>query len=262
MNIGKMLSKTEKLITDNSPLILTAVGVAGTVATGVLAAKAAFKAAEAIVNETERVNIENGVEEVAEYEPLERKEIVKLTWLYFLPPVGIAAGTVGAIIMSNRISTRRAAALAAAYVAGEKSWEEYKEKVKQHLGVAKEEKVSAEVSQDRVNSTPPSATGIIHTGNGNDLFCDGFSGRYFYSSLEAVKKAENSINKQIHASDYASLSNYYSALGLRPTQMSDDFGWTSDTKWLEVDYSTTTTADERVACHYLKYSVLPMRDFR
>ena len=262
MNIARSFARFEKLVTDNSPVILTAVGVVGVVATGVLAAKGAFKASEIVLEETERDNIENGLVDIGIWEPLDRKETVKLTWLCYAPAVGVGVLSITAIVLANRISTRRAAALAAAYMATEKAHDEYKDKMREVFGVNKEEKAVNDLTQADVDRNPPRADGIIHTGFGDVLFRDGWSGRYFYSSMEAVKKAENSVNKTIHANDYVSLTQYYTALNISSTTASDDFGWTSYTKWLEVDYNTTTTEDGRVACHVLKYAVVPMRDFR
>ena len=45
MNIKKIVAYTTKLLNDNSPVILTALGVTGTITTAYLAVKATFKAA-------------------------------------------------------------------------------------------------------------------------------------------------------------------------------------------------------------------------
>jgi len=48
MDIGAIVSRARKAAADNTPTILTAIGVTGTIATAILASKASFKAAEVL----------------------------------------------------------------------------------------------------------------------------------------------------------------------------------------------------------------------
>ena len=54
MNFSNLHRKTQRVVSDNAASILTGIGVVGTVATGVLTAKASFKAA-AIIREREAI---------------------------------------------------------------------------------------------------------------------------------------------------------------------------------------------------------------
>ena len=145
---------------------------------------------------------------------------------------------IAAIIGANRIGARRAAAVTAAYAITERAYEEYKHKVVEHIGETKEKKIRDEIAQDRVERNPLGSQEPITTGGGRDLCYDVWNGRYFYSSMESIKQAQNKINYRINHSFYASLSDFYDALGLDRTAMSDDLGW-GGTDQLELNFATT-----------------------
>lgn len=242
MSLSQVAKKFEKLLTDNSPVLLTSVGVAGTIATAVLTGKASFEAAQ-ILNETE---------------PLEPKEKVELVWKLYIPPVIVGAGTVSAIVLANRIGTRRAAAMAAAYTISEKAYAEYREKVVEKLGEAKEQEVRDEIAQQRVNANPPNNEVII-VDNGDVLFLESYTGRYFKSSMETVKKALNDTNYQMYSDMYASLGDFQQRIGLPRTSLSEEVGWTVEDK-IEIEFSATLTEDQR-PCIVMNYVVAPVRGY-
>lgn len=252
MTLSSIASRATKLITDNSPAILTAIGVTGTVTTAYLAGKASFKAAEIIADaENESYGINN--------RPLEPKEKVELVWRLYIPSIGVGISTVMCIIGANRIGTRRAAAMAAAYTLSEKALDEYKEKVVETIGKNKEQRIRDEIAQDRVNSNPPSSSGVIVTSGGDVLCYDMFSARYFQSSMETLKKAQNDLNYKILNDFYASLTDFYDLIGLSRTGLSDDLGWNSD-KLLELRFSTIMSEDQR-PCIAIDFNVSPVRDY-
>jgi len=79
------------------------------------------------------------------------------------------------------------------------------------------------------------------------------------SSVEAIKKAENTINYEIVHHMYASLSQFYEEIGLAPTRHSDEIGWNTN-NLLEVVFSATMSDDER-PCMVLDYTVGPTQDY-
>lgn len=252
MNFSSLLEKGQTVITENSTAILTAAGVAGTVATAVLTGRASFKAAEII--ETTYELDENGKRIFQT-----RSDKVKLVWPQFIPPVAMGATTIASIIFANRISTKRAAALAAAYGISDKAFQEYKEKVVQYIGEKKETTMRDEIAQDKVNSNPPDTRSIIIAGTGDVLFYDGPTGRYFTSNMETIKQAENKVNHELVHHMYASLSLFYDAIGLPPTSYSDDVGWNNE-NLLEMEYSTTISEDNR-PCIVIDFKVAPVTGY-
>lgn len=248
MTFREIANKIEKLTTDHSQMILTVVGVAGTVSTAFLTGNGAFKAAEII-----RRDRETGA---GEYEPTTLNNL-KLTWKCYVPAVSSGAVTVGAIIAANRIGTRRAAAMAAAYTLSDKSFAEYKEKVKKELGLKKEEAIRDDIQQDRVNTNPPPTNLYV---SGSEQICfDPLSGRYFTSTMEDLKAGMNAVNYTINQEGYASLSDFYDNIGLDRNELSEELGWNQG-KLLEIHFTTVMTPDQKPAIA-LEYRVMPVRNY-
>lgn len=253
MNIRDIFKNTGKYLTDNSPAVLTGVGVAGTVATAVLTGRATIQAV--------RIHDEN--REIAVYpdapENLPLKETLKLVWPHYIPPVVVGTITVTSIIAANRVGTRRAAALAAAYTISERSFQEYREKVVERLGETKEQKVRDEIAQDQVDRNPVSNREIIISNNGEQLFFESYTGRYFQSTMEDVKKAMNDTNYHMFRDQYASLGDFQRRVGLPLTDISEEVGWTVDTP-LDIAFHGVISDDQR-PCIAIQYRVEPVRNY-
>jgi len=243
-----LLNQAEKIIVDNSPLILTAVGAVGTITTAYLTGKATFKAAKLIEDK-------NFIKKQHGEELLTRNERITLVWKVYILPFGSAAFTVTSIVAANRISARRAAALVAGYSLLDGRFEEYKDKMKEKLGIQKEQKSRDELAQDRVSKNEP--TLIISSGK--SLFKDEPSGRYFESTMEDIKRAQNDTNYQILSKEYAVLTDFYERIGLSPTSLSEEFGWDITNDKMEISFSTVITQDGR-PCICLDYNIHPVRN--
>lgn len=252
MTLMGILARAEKLVADNSPQILTALGVAGTVTTAVLTGKASVAAYHKIKFETMKRDTPD--------EPYyaTSKDKVDWTWKLYIPPVTVGVLTVSSIILANQIGTRRAAAMAAAYAVSERAFSEYKEQVIKKFGETKEQMVRDDLAQERVNRSPVGDHQIIIAG-GNVLCYEPFTDRYFDSDMETLKKAQNDLNYQINNNWYASLSDLYDLIGLPRTAYSDEVGWNSD-KLLEMDFSTTLATDGR-PCLVMNFAVQPIRGY-
>lgn len=245
------LRRVEKLLADNSPTLLTAVGVTGTISTAVLAARAGFKAQRLIIEEQNWQDLQ----ELGH--PLDRKEKFEIVWKVYIPPVSTGLVTIVAIVMANRIGHRRAAAVAAAYTLSQEAFEQYREKIVEKLGEKQERTARDEIAQETVTRKPPESREVIITGNGDVLCMDAFSGRYFKNNVEAIRKAQNDINQQILGMGYASLSDFYSLIGLDSTTISEEVGWQD---MFTVDISATVT-DDGQPCIVVNYSVKPVRNY-
>jgi hypothetical protein len=235
MDFGILFKRAGKAAAENSPAILTAIGVTGTIATAYFAAKGAFKAAEIIQEETDqRVMAAGGIN--GDVDVLTTKEKADLTWKCYIPAAASAAMTVASIICAVRVQDRRNAAIASAYSVVEKSYAEYRAKTIEKTTKKKEQEIRDEVAQDRVNANPVNQTTIVVTTKGNTLCYDMWTDRYFTSDMELLRKAVNDFNAQVINDNYASLSDFYHLIGLPSTSESDNIGWSTD-KLLEIDYS-------------------------
>lgn len=248
MILGNFARQVEKFTTDNSPAILTVIGVVGTVGTAYLTGKASFAAAD-ILREEER--------DAAFYDrPIDTRIKVMAVWKLYIPAAGTGVMTIVCVVAANRVGTRRAAAMAAAYGISERAFTEYKEKVLEKFGENKERQVRDAVAQDRTNEQP---SGVIVLGPGRVLFLDKWSMRYFESTVEEVKKAMNDTNYEILHQGYCSLSDFYLRIGLATTAFSEDVGWNSDNP-LELHFSTTMSDDQR-PCMVIDFHVQPIRKY-
>lgn len=257
--------KVRQLATENASAILTATGVVGTVGTAILTGRASFKAAEIIKSEREHAAaIFKEEHEDADMQNWDVTRTQKVLWVWpqFIPPVTVGTATIASIIMANRISAQKAAALAAAYGISESRLKEYKEKVSEKLTGPKNQAIKDEIAQDQVNANPPNKEVIIIAGG--DVLCyDMLTGRYFQSTVEKIRSAENMINQALYNHQYASLSEFYENVGLPPTSFTDEVGWNMallDRGALSVDFSTTTTPDNQ-PCLTVDFNNPPRPDY-
>jgi hypothetical protein len=239
-------------------VILTAVGATGVVATTVLTAKASFKASEAIWN-AQYIEDDKANGDPDKLRMLDTKEKVALVWKNYIPAAATLTLTISSIVFANQIGTRRAAAIAAAYGVSEKAFSEYKEKVVETLGKNKDRDIRDSVAQDRVTKNPPPANQVFVNDESKVLCYESYTGRYFQSSMEDLKAAQNNLNYQINNNYYASLSDFFDLIGLERTKLSDEVGWNSD-ELLEVNFSTAITEHHK-PCLVLDFKVVPIRDY-
>lgn len=225
MNLAPLLQRAAKLAADNSPAILTTIGVVGAVTTAYLAGKASFEAAD-IIRLKEADDEERGVPQGDPREIL--KDRVELVWQLYIPAAVTCTATVACIIAANRVGARRAAGLAAAYSIAERTAEEYKAKVVEKLGERKADEIETEVLQERVQrAAEPEDVDLIDVADGVLCF-DAFSARYFKSTVEEIRAAINTINNRLNHDGYACLGDLYRILDIPPTAYSDLIGWNSD----------------------------------
>jgi hypothetical protein len=242
-----------QLLQDNSTTLLTAAGVVGTVATAVLAGRAGYKAAEIIIEEEKKFYRTEKPETEAERLPLSKTDKAKLVWPHVIPPVLTGTATVASIIMANRMSAQKAAALAAAYGLAEKQFGEYKDKVQEKLTGQKAQTIEDELAQDRVNKTPGANQIVVVEG---EVLCfDEATGRYFRGSMHTINTAVNKTNEEILVHNYATASFFYDRVGLDPTTWSDEVGWNNHHP-VEIDITTTMSHDQR-PCISIGFKYLP-----
>lgn len=193
----------------NSSTILTVLGGAGVVATAVTAVKATPKAIKLIE-----------VYEEQKGEDLTTLEKVKVAGPHYIPAILIGAGTIACIFGANVLNKRNQASLMSAYALIDNSYKEYKNKVEELYGEETHKEVVSSIAKDKY-------TDDIRVDDNKMLFYDEFSHRYFESTLEDVIKAEYSTNRQLQCNGGVYLNEYYEFLGLEPSQVGTNLGWSS-----------------------------------
>lgn len=264
MQIKTIIRQVGSFLQKNSPYILTGLGCAGVVSTAVMTGKAAVKAHDKIYVYSDTMTMKLTREELEEhgdphcYEPT-LKEKVKLTWKEFVPPCIVGATSVACILGAQSVNSRRHAALASLYTLTEQTLKDYRENVVELVGKNKEEKAYDKVHQDRVIENPPKDGQIILTDRGNTLFKDSYSGRYFKSDIEALRKVQNELNHLIVNQMWVPINDLYSVIGLEPIKLGEDIGWDPD-ELIEFKFIPTIyNKDSEDVCIILDYEI---RDFR
>jgi hypothetical protein len=254
VDVAGLIARAKQYAGDNSTTILTAMGVTGTVSTAVLTGKASFKAARVIDKKKE----DRGPH-METVEPMTRKEKVKLVWPLYIPAIISGSTTITCIVVGHQVASKKVLALTMASNLSERAFQEYKEKVIEKLGENKDVTIRDSVAQDRVNANPVNTREVILAGTGEVLCFDQMSGRYFQSSVEEIKKAENKTNFEILTHMYASLSFFYEEVGLPPTGFSDEVGFNTDHR-CEVSFSTVMSSDDR-PCIAIDFHFGPIPDY-
>lgn len=231
MNIQDLFPRALQLVKSNAPEILTALGVSGMITTSYLTAKATFDASN-VINHAQYMEDLNEKSHSFDF-----KEKTKLVWKIYIPATLSGAMTIGCIIGASKSTGRRTAAAVTAYSLTERAFSEYKEKVVEQLGEAKEQKVRDTIAQDHISKNPSGSHEVVILGSGNVLCCELFTHRYFRSDMERLRKAQNDVNAQINSQMYVSLDDFYDIIDIQHTSLSDKIGWDSD-KLMALEFST------------------------
>jgi hypothetical protein len=253
VTLTDLLRRTEKLVIDNSPALMTAVGVVGTLTTAYLSGRASYRMGQRFAYEDM---------EYLEPTPRNRKKEIffeEKLWKLYIPAMATAVLSVTAIVFANRVGSRRAAAMAVAYSVTEKAFEEYKDKIKERFGTAKEQSVRDELAQERITKDPVGGREVVLAGNGDVLCYDLYTGRYFQSNHEVLRRAANDVNAQIIHEMSASLTDFYNAVGLKSTAISDQVGWNVD-RMLELRF-TTALSDDNKPCLAVGFAIAPIPNY-
>lgn len=215
IKLEPVIKSVAKFSQKHAPQILTGVGVGCMVGGTVLAVSATPKALQ--------IKAElDGNPEATKY------EYAKLLVPY-VPSILLTLGGVCCILGGQHMNAKRIAALTAAYKIAEESLANHKEAAEKIVGKKKAEDILQEARAKKVEENPLTEnTNVIATGKGSSLCYDALCGRYFLSSLEAVKSATNELNHEVMHSFSASLNDFYGYLGLPGTRVGELLGWNSD----------------------------------
>lgn len=151
--------------------------------------------------------------------------------------------------------------LATAYSLSEAAFAEYREKAAETVGEKKEAEIRDKVAKAQIERDPVSGHEVIMTGKGDTLCYDVVSGRYFKSSIEKIRRAENVLNRKLMDEMYVSLNEFYYELGLKCTGMGNELGWNVDDGLIDLHFSTQLSEDE-TPCLVVDYHIAPRYDYR
>ena len=246
------LTYIKPFVSKHEPEILMSMGIGGMIFSLAWGIKASFKAARAI----------DKYKETYGKDKLTAKETIKLTWKLYLPTVLSVAASVPCVIMSNKVSNKRYAAIATAYTISEAALQEYKDKTKEIIGEKKTKQIEESISDDRVNKTYSGGNQVILTGNGDSLFYEPLSGRYFKSNWNDILKAANELNSEAitNMSGQTTLNDWFQKIGLETTEIGETLGWNlmnNSSNLIDISISSHITKDN-VPCGAIYYNRQPV----
>lgn len=241
INLGALWKIGRQFEMAHRPQILAGMGIAGLWGSMFLTYKASPKIHET-VDLTKKALKQDDLDD-SDKKAMKKQAVIDVA-KDAAPPVLMGVISSAAMIGSTSVSAKRITAISAAYSATEAALSDYRGKVQGLLGDDKDRRVREGLARDAVQNTPINE--IEETGFGNVLCLDRWTGRYFHSSPEAVKRAFNEISRQVQLDEYVSLNDLYDRLNLRNVQFGDVMGWTIDGNWrgvIDVYFTTATDSN-------------------
>lgn len=220
---------TQKALKKHSPEILTGIGIAGMIATTVTAVKATPKALRMI-----------DAKEIEEDRRLSTKEAIAVSWKCYVPAAITGIFSTACLIGASSVNVHRNAALATAYTISETALKEYKEKAVEVVGEKKEQAIRDAVAKEQLEKANIKERKFIPTGKGETPCFDPLTNACFKSDMETLRKAENTLNKQMRDDMVITVNEFLQEIGLEPCDASigDNLGWEIDRGYIELDFSS------------------------
>ena len=214
MKITAFWNSAKHLAGQYAPEIYVGLGIGLSVWSMISAVKATPK----VIYEEERFEYEN------HREP-NFKEKLYIYAKHYWPTAITEISSVFFIISGQRIQSKRTAAATAAYVLAQDSLKNFSEKVTEELGTNKVTAIKDIIAKEKMESTPFDESTVIRTGGGDTLCYDAMNGRYFYSSIETIRKAESEMNRRLVRENFISVNDFFTELDLPSVKFGDELGW-------------------------------------
>lgn len=251
-NIARTFHKVSLKFKKHSPEILMVAGIAGTVASAVMACKATTKL-NTILEESKDnidkihkyVETEGFSEKYTEEDSKKDLTIVytqtgvKLAKLYG-PAVILGAVSIGAIINGHNILHKRNLALAAAYKAVDKGFKDYRGRVVERFGKGLDRELKYNIKAKDIEETVTNDDGTestvnktVNTVTGRDIseyakfYDDGCTGwcKDPEHNLMFLRRQQDYANERLQSKGYLFLNEVYDMLGIPRTGAGQVVGW-------------------------------------
>lgn len=249
--MNKFMQYSKRFAKKHSSTILTSVGAVGVVTTSVMAVKATPKAMQLL----EKAEEEKG-------DGLTKMEKVRIAGPVYIPSIAVGASTIACIFGANVLNKKHQAGLMSAYALVDNSYKEYKNKVKEMYGEEAEEEIQTEIAKDKYEGKD-----VLNVDDGDELFYDHYSGRYFMSTLQKVQQAEYYLNRDLIMQEYATLNDFYRLLDIPEVDGGDNLGWSTASNfecywqvWIDFSHSDIVLEDG-TKCKKIWMMHEPMMDF-
>ena len=252
-SVGRTVSRVGFKFKKHSPEILVVVGVAGVVASTVLACKATLKVNEVLDEanaDIEKIHtaVEEGRTEAgAEYDEVDGKKDlaivyaqsgVKFAKLYG-PAVVLGVVSVGCIVASHQILRKRNIALAAAFASVDRGFREYRGRVIERFGDEMDRELKYNLKAKEIEEKVVDENGnekivkkTVQVGEPErspytkcfDEYCINWT-KNPEDNLTFLMAQMNYANERLQAKEHLFLNDVYEMLGLPKTKAGQVVGW-------------------------------------
>lgn len=269
--VTELLEKAEIFTKKNSPVILTGLAIVGVISTAYAAYKAGPRADKIL--EAYRKDMGDCHPNDKEAKRAVVGETVKKMVPVVAPPIIMGGTTIACIVGSHSVSSRRIAALSAAYSLSETTVKNLNSKMEEMLGEKKARAIKDSIMKDKLKADSEKDKKILSDGqlvipsDGTVLCKDLYSGRLFYSNAEKIKQAIAKCSYEIISDMYISLNDFYEAIDspqLPRIPMGEDLGWNIEDTIngkLPITLSALLTDDNK-PCLCIDYDISVRDDFR
>lgn len=258
-NVGRAIHKFGFQIKKHSPEILLIAGVVGTVASAVMACKATIKAKEIVDKSKEDIAIihdcmaNETLKENGEYSDEQGKKDLTIAYTntavdlakVYGPSVILGTLSIASILTSNNILRGRNVALAAAYATVDKSYKEYRGRVREKYGEEADKELTFDIKAKEVEKVVVDEKGKEKKVKETVLDSNSNAGSPYSRVFDKVnapekwdddadynmmflRQTERWANDYLKAHGYLFLNDVYKALGFEPTQTGQIVGWIYD----------------------------------
>lgn len=257
--MNNFVSSSKLFLKRNGATILTGLAAVGVVTTTVMAVKATPKALELL----EEAKQEKG-------EELTKLEKVQVAGPSYIPTAVVCASTLVCLFGANVLNKRQQAALISAYAFLDNSFKEYKAKLKELYGEEAHEEIVNAIAVEKAREVGITAESLcMNTSLTKDeacgepvLFYEEYSHRYFESTIEQVIAAQYHTNRNFVLRGYTTLNEFYTFLGLEPTDNGDVLGWAVEDDLYWVDFNNhKTVLDDGLEVYIIETPWGPTSDF-
>lgn len=247
-----------------TPTILSCLGAIGVVVTVILAVKATPKALERIEDAKEAKNPDDS-------EKLTRMETMAACWQCYIPATVTGIATIGCIFGANVLNHRQQASLASAYALVSRSYNDYKQKVKEMAGEDVHKQIMKSLAAEKAKNMHVRSCGLINASSLEfedadeelRLFYDSFSDRYFQATISQVLQAEYHVNRNFALmGGFVPVNMFYEFLGIETKPDLSEFGWwvSDELYWVDFNHSKAMVDDGlngEIECYIIDMDYTP-----
>lgn len=194
-------------------------------------------------------------------ENLGKKEVLRDCWKFYIPAAILGGGTIACVLGSNALNKKQIASLTAAYMALGKTYQNYRQKVIENIGLEKEAEIQEQISEEKLPE-------VREKMEEEKLLCyDPISKRYFHASEAELLTAFYEVNRDFVINGYIALNDFYGYLNLDFIPEMDGWGWSVDYMsemwdacWINFSYVKQQT-DDGLEVYYVTAFEEPIEDY-